>query len=160
VNWADNMGLYSEPQPPFVPQSPPNRVLFNLGPFGVGESVVTFIGGPQVFDGAYFAGFNDVQFNLYSGATLVATSSILILGDFGSGGSGPTFLASGYASPVDKVGIVGNRGFLTMDNFTYESVPEPSTFGLIAIGASVLGLRPRQRVITKRCHLLVREYNQ
>src|SRR5262245_30434833 len=57
VNWAGNMGLFAEPQPPFEPESGPNRVLFNLGPFGVGESLVTFIGGPQIFDGAYFSGF-------------------------------------------------------------------------------------------------------
>jgi hypothetical protein len=63
----------------------------------------------RVFDDAYFSGFSNVQFNLYSGANFVATSSILILSS--GGGSGPMFFASGYAGPVDNVGIVGNLEF-------------------------------------------------
>jgi hypothetical protein len=140
LNWASNMGVWGYVQPPFNAQSPPNRVLFNFnGELGTVESLVTFIGGPKIFDGAYFSGASNVQFNLYSGTSLVATSSILSLG---SGGSGPTFLASGYASPVDKVGIVGSRGLFSMDNFTFEQVPEPSTLLLLGIGAiSLLGYR-------------------
>ena len=76
VSWAANMGLWGFPQPPYDPQSPPNRVLFNLNGEGdVIESLVTFIGGPKVFDGAYFSGFGNIQFKLYNGATLVATST-------------------------------------------------------------------------------------
>jgi hypothetical protein len=140
VSWPDNMGLYSPPEPPYFPQSPPNRVLFNrYDELGVSESIVTFVGGPKIFDGAYFSGFSDVRFTLYSGGVLVSESSTLVLG---SSGSGPTFLASGYPSPVDQVGIIGDRSYFAMDNFTFENVPEPSTLLLLAIGAiSLLGYR-------------------
>jgi hypothetical protein len=141
LNWGGNIGLWGSPQPPYNPQSIPNRVLFNRsGESGVAESDATFIGGPKTFDGAYFTGgAGTAQFNLYSGATLVATSGILNLS------STPTFLASGYSGPVDKVGIVGDRGFFAMDDFTYEPVPEPSTLGLLALGGLAFGPRPRQR---------------
>jgi len=142
VNWPNNVGIWGFDQPPYTPQSPPNRVRFNYnGEEGVAETLVAFIGGPKIFDGAYFSGFNDVQFKLYSGVTLVGLSSVLSLGTVGSG---PTFLASGYAGPVNLVGIVGNRspqGF-AMDNFTFHDAPEPSTLLLLAIGAiSLLGYR-------------------
>jgi hypothetical protein len=139
VSWPNNIGIWGYVQPPFNAQSPPNRVLFNFnGELGTVESLVAFIGGSKIFDGAYFSGASNVQFNLYNGTSLVATSSILSLG---SGGSGPTFLASGYASPVDKVGIVGTRALFSMDNFTFEQVPEPSTL-LLGLGAfSLLGYR-------------------
>jgi hypothetical protein len=144
LNWAANIGIWGASQPPFNPQSAPNRALFNLSSeSGVAESLVTFIAGPKVFDGAYFSGYFNVQFNLYSGATLVATSSLLNLG---ASGSGPTFLASGYAGPVTTVGIVGDRGLFSMDNFTFEAVPEPSTLSLSVIGIVALGLGCRQRV--------------
>ena len=130
-------------QAAYIPQSPPNRVLFNRNlEAGVAETLVTFIGGPKIFDGAYFSGFDDVQFNLYIGATLVGTSSVLSLGGIGPSTHGPTFLASGYAGPVDTVGIVGDRSYFVMDNFTFEQVPEPSTLLLLGIGAiSLLGYR-------------------
>jgi hypothetical protein len=140
VNWPNNMGIWSDVQPPYNPQTPPNRVLFNFNDeAGFAESLVTFIGGTKIFDGAYFSGSNNVQFNLYNGASLVGISSVLNLGP---NGSGPTFLASGYAGPVDKVGIVGNRSLFAMDNFTFEQVPEPSILFLLGIGAiSLLGYR-------------------
>ena len=132
VNWAVNMGIWGFDQSPYLPQSPPNRVLFNRNfESGVAESLVSFINGPKIFDGAYFSGQDNVQLNLYSGQTLVATSGVLSLGT----GSGPFFLQSGYAGPVDMVGIVGTRGAFAMDNFTFETVPEPSTFVLAALGA-------------------------
>src|SRR3954471_21461004 len=57
VNWAGNIGVWADDQPPYNPKSPPNRVLFNLhSESGVAESIVAFIGGPKSFAGAYFSG--------------------------------------------------------------------------------------------------------
>jgi hypothetical protein len=148
VSWPNNVGVYGFTQEGnFLPQSPPNRVVFNRSPgggqlSGVAETVVTFINSPKIFNGAYVSGFLDVHFNLYSGGTLVGTSSVLNLGPIDNATSGPTFLASGYAGPVDAVGIFGDRLRFCIDDFTFEEVPEPSTLLLLAIGAiSLLGRR-------------------
>src|SRR3954447_22517077 len=59
VSWPNNVGLYGYYQAGlYIPQSPPNRVLFSFNQYGVGglaETIVTFIGGPKIFDGAYFS---------------------------------------------------------------------------------------------------------
>ena len=50
LSWAGNMGIWGGSQPPYNPQSSPNRVLFNLNfESGVAESLVSFNGGPKVF---------------------------------------------------------------------------------------------------------------
>lgn len=127
VNWAADMSIYGPSQPPYDPESSPNRILFGGTRFSYEESQVTFIGGPKIFDGAYFSGYELIWFRLYVGGSLIAQSPVLNLGGFDSGGSGPTFLPSGYPGPVDQVGIQGYRGFFVMDNFTFHEVPEPSS---------------------------------
>src|SRR3954466_3843878 len=78
VNWPANVGIYGVPQPPYNPQSSTNRAAFNLNfETGVAESLLTFSGGPKILDGAYFSGYYNIQFKLYNGATLVASSSVL-----------------------------------------------------------------------------------
>jgi hypothetical protein len=118
INWASNMGVYSSYVPPWdPPQSPPNRILFNLNnEWDIAESIISFIEAPKIFVGAYFTGYLDVRFNLYSGDTLVSTSGI------GLSNYEPRFLASDYTGPVDRVGIVGFRGELTMDDFTFDQI--------------------------------------
>ena len=83
VSWPNNIGICTGFSPSIHCHVSPNRVLFNYNfpVLELHESLVTFIGGPKIFDGAYFSGYDDVQFNLYNGATLVGTSSILYLGD-------------------------------------------------------------------------------
>src|SRR5689334_5868857 len=75
VSWPDNVGVWSYPQGfdgnLYLPESPPNRVLFNRNhETGVAETIVSFINGPTIFDGAYFSGFNSFQFKLYNGSAL------------------------------------------------------------------------------------------
>jgi hypothetical protein len=155
LNWPSNVGVYGVAEPPWNPQSPPNRVLFNLNTeTGLAETQVSFIAGPKIFIGAYFAGRHYVYFNLYNGPTLVHTSSVLILGSPVIPDRPPFFLASGYAGPVDTVGIVGVRGQHTMDDFTFAPVvPEPSTILLSGLAAVALpGINRRRTSIRfRRC---------
>jgi hypothetical protein len=71
-----------------------------------------------VFDGAYVSGTSGtggVTFEMFNGATLVATSTTL------DQTSTPTFLASGYAGQVTSVEVLAANGFYVLDNITYDS---------------------------------------
>ena len=141
LNWDNNFGIWGWPQDPYNPHSPPNRVLFNCVSEGIGESKATFIGSPQIFDGAWFTSDGSTVFlNLYNEGALVATSSVLV------GSATPTFLSSGYSGLVDSVGIVGDRGYFAMDDFTYHIVPEPSALALLTFSLLIGGMRFRARL--------------
>jgi hypothetical protein len=102
---------------------------------------------PAVFDGAWFSGQSNatVQFNLYLSGLLVGSSSILTANDV------PTFLGSGYAGLVDKIGVVSPApDFFVMDDVTYgsgTSTPEPATLSLVcgAVGLLAFVVRRRRR---------------
>jgi hypothetical protein len=146
LSWAHNIGVWGFAQYPYNPATPPNRVTFNYtGPIDVvAESLVTFLNGPEVFDGAYFSGNYTAQFNLYNGTTLVATSGVLALSDVA------TFLPSGYSGLVTSVGIVGDKGYFAMDDFQYGvPVPEPCSLSLACLGALALALRLRHQTSPK-----------
>jgi hypothetical protein len=73
INWNGNWTNYSDPQAPYTPESPPSRVY-------TFSSAATFnFITPTVFDGAYFSGYSfaSVTFELFNGATEVATSGTL-----------------------------------------------------------------------------------
>ncbi len=144
INWNGNWNYYGDFQPPYTPESAPNRV-YDLSNDGNSFHFVT----PQVFDGAYFSGFSyaTVTFELFNGATLVATSGTL------APSSTPTFLASGYSGLVTSVDVFSpNPDFFVMDNVTYgvgsSTTPEPST--LLLFGTSLLGLAPFRRKLFGR----------
>jgi hypothetical protein len=146
VHWnSDDFGVWGGQLSQWPAASGTERVLFNAasilgGTPGGPEWRVTFAAGDVVFDGAFFATFGtSVYFNLYNDSTLVMTSAPLST----LPGEG-AFLPSGYAGFVDEVGIVGTRGLLAMDDFTYEAVPEPAGLGLVLAGLAVLGLRRRR----------------
>ena len=105
---------YDWAQPPYNPNSPPCRVYnTSNGTFRFGRDVV--------FDGAFFSGygsnrgFQPISFQLYSNNALVHTSGSIDLGD----GSGPTWLASGYAGAIDTVVVMGSHGYYVMDDVTF-----------------------------------------
>lgn len=100
---------------------------------------------PFVFEGASFSGFSGVQFELYLGGGLVATSATLA--DAGATAYGPTWLASGYAGAVDSVKVAGVQGYFAMDDFTYQEVsaiPEPATYALLTVGLAAMGALTRR----------------
>ena len=117
---------YQELQDPYTAHSAPFRVYdFNA------EGFFSFLT-PQVFNGAWFAGVSDtsVSFNLYdSVGNLLGTSATIFMSNV------PTFLDSGYAGLVSKVGVASNRpDFFVMDDITYggnATVPEPGSLFLV-----------------------------
>jgi hypothetical protein len=129
INWNGNWSYYGFSQPPYTPESSPNRIYDNVD----GGNSFNFVK-PQVFDGAYLSGYSfaTVTFELFNGATLVATSGTL------DPSATPTFLASGYSGMVTSVDVVSPSGDFVMDNVTYgtgtSATPEPSTFLLFGTG--------------------------
>src|SRR5262249_39082120 len=127
-------------QPPFTAKSPANRI-FTATFSGAGENTFAFVTPGQVFEGAWFSGYSfaPVHFNLYAGGVLVHTTADLTPSDV------PTFLPSGYAGPVDAVGVYsGDHQFFVMDDVTYQkgggpvAVPEPATLTLLGVGVAAL----------------------
>jgi hypothetical protein len=94
-----------------------------------------------VFDGAYFAGDNNAQFELFNDGALVATSSSLALSSI------PVFLSSGYSGPIDEVRLNVTNGQFVMDDVTYNAsnIPEPAALALMGIGLAGLSLSRRRK---------------
>lgn len=93
-----------------------------------------------VFEGASFAGQDQIQFELFNDGALVFTSAVFHLTP-----GVHQFLASGYGGAVDEINIRGTQGYYAMDDFSYRphAVPEPGALALVLIGAAGLGLSRR-----------------
>ena len=133
LTWTSGWDYYDWAQPPYNPSSGVVRVYNNGGTPPPGFSFPA----PVVFDGAYFAGNSNAQYQLYLSGGLVATSGLIGLS------STPAFLASGYAGLIDEVRLnVIQQGQFVMDDVTYNGangqIPEPATIGLF--GAGLVGL--------------------
>jgi len=128
VNFLSTWTCYSDAQSPYNAKSGTNRI------YTYGGDEFTFAS--TRFQGAWFAGYYNVNFELYSGASLVWTSGSASISDT------PMFLASGYTGDVDRVRVVGTPGFYVMDDVTFgaptTTVPEPSS--VVLMGAGLLGL--------------------
>lgn len=146
INWGGQWSYFDFPDYPYTPQSGSVRVFTN--DFGTqGQVLFTFLA-PEIFDGAWFAGGPDesVYFNLYDSGSLVYRSSSISVSsgvvDTPDGPvTNPVFLASGYAGPVDQVGVWADaNGMYVMDDVTYHnnnngpSVPEPGSIVLMGAG--------------------------
>jgi len=138
LDWSgSDWFAYGDAQAPFTPHSGDMRLASG---FGDADSATAIgLGAGKTFQGAWFAGFEDVAvtFELYDHGTLVATSSTL------STSATPAWLASGYAGLVDQVIVSSaDQGGFVMDDFTFSAaVPEPGsallmTGGLLAIAAA------------------------
>ena len=146
INWNGNWYYYGFSQPPYNPESSPNRV-YDLSNNTNSFDFLT----PEVFDGAYFSGYPSaaVTFDLYNGATLVWVSGSL------APSSTPTFLSSGYSGLVTSVSVESLiPDLFVMDNVTYEtssiaSTPEPASFVLFGTGLLAMGGIVRRRLAGK-----------
>jgi hypothetical protein len=137
ITWHGEWNYYLDPQPPYNPASSPTRV-YDFVPNGTFD-----FSSPVVFDGASFAGYPTatVQFQMYLGGILVATSGILAPSDI------PTFLSSGYGGWVDEVQVISPRpDFFVMDNVTFNgAVPEPVSWAMFIGGLGCVGGAMRYR---------------
>ena len=131
IAWEDGWFYLSSEFSPFDAHSSPTRIYSDAN-----EKDFTFLAGDQVFNGAWFAGFYYVSFELYDDGALVHSSPTLEL--FGTGPA--QFLASGYEGLVDTVRVLGIGGAYVMDDVTYHAeVPEPGMPGLLFAGMLAAG---------------------
>lgn len=151
INWTSaDWGLWDSgvSDPTYPAHSDPTVLLTNSVASGFAETEFTF-NSPVVFQGAWISGSSVGNFwNLYLNSVLVYTSAVQ------DATNASTFFPTGYAGLVDQVGVFNDRGFIVLDDFTYETsavVPEPATLTLVSLGAVGLvagTIRRRQRKTT------------
>jgi hypothetical protein len=129
INWNGNWTYYGGGQYPYTPESAPNRVYT-----GFASASFNFLT-PEVFNGAYFAGYGyaTISYQLYDGSTLVYSSLTSY-----SPSATPGFFSSGYSGAVTEV-IINSpyADYYVMDNVTYSplsATPEPGSFLLFGTG--------------------------
>jgi hypothetical protein len=148
LDWTQSSWLaFSGLQDPYTPHSGDWRVATDFGSSDA-QSTIRF-STPAVFDGAWFSGYGEatVTMQLFLGNTLVATSATL------APTATPAFLASGYASAVDRLVFLSpQQAYYAMDDFTFEAaaVPEPRSWALLAGGLGVLAMLLRRSTATPR----------
>lgn len=125
---------FSGEQDPFTAHSGSERVTSGFG--DADEATAIGLGADKTFQGAWFAGYEDVTvtFQLYDHGHLVATSATLATS------ATPAWLDSGYTGLVDEVVVSSSaQGGFVMDDFTFApAVPEPAMAALMAAGLLTL----------------------
>lgn len=137
LTWGASWDHYDWSQAPYNANSGTQRAYNNSGAntdwFKFASDVV--------FNGAYFAGNYNAQFELYNNNALVFSSAVLNLS------STPTFLSSGYAGLIDEVRLNVSNGQFVIDDITYNAVQshvaEPTPLVLLFLGLGALAIRRR-----------------
>ena len=142
LDWsAGDWFAFSGEQAPFTPSSGSVRIFSGAGDADAATAIG--LGVDKTFQGAWFAGYEDVSvtFKLYDHGVLVATSSTLATS------ATPTWLGSGYAGLVDEVVVSSaDQGAFVMDDFTFaQAVPEPAATVLMAAGLLAVAVAARRR---------------
>lgn len=132
-----NWNNYSSPQFPYTPSSGTHRI------YNFSEPASWQFAAPVSFQGAFFAGYNTLKYDLYLGGSLVGSSGVLALS------SASTFLGNSYAGLTDKVVIQGTTDYYVADDITYNNgggaVPEPATWAMMIAGFGLAGAALRRR---------------
>ena len=142
LDWsAGDWFAFDDAQAPFTPHSGSTRVASGFGDADAATAIG--LGDGETFQGAWFAGYDDVAvtFRLYEHGALVATSATL-----GTSAT-PAWLASGYAGRVDEVIVSSaDQGAWVMDDFTFSAaVPDPDSLALMAGGLFALAAFARRQ---------------
>ena len=142
LDWsAGDWSAFGDEGAPFTPHS--GSMSISSGFLDPDSATAIGLGAGMTFQGAWFAGFEDVHvtFELFDHGKNVATSSTLTTS------ATPAWLASGYGGPVDEVIVSSDAqdGFV-MDDFTFAAaVPEPGSTALMAGGLLLLAAVARRR---------------
>lgn len=145
LTWvADAWSVFSGEQAPYAAHSGEFRIATQWE--GTDATATIGFSVPSTFQGAYFSGYEEgaVQFKLFSGSQLVASSAVL------SPSATPSFLSSGYDGLVDTV-VVSSTGhaYFAMDDVTFTAaVPEPESYAMLLCGLGLVGF------VARRCQFV------
>ncbi|MFT3721370.1 MYXO-CTERM sorting domain-containing protein [Pseudorhodoferax sp.] len=144
LDWSGSgWSVFTADQAPFTPHSGEGRVTMAWGSDDA-ATTIRFLA-PTVFDGAWFAGYEEatVRFDLYLAGQRVASSATLALSDT------PAFLAAGWDGAIDAVVVSSPwQAFYVMDDFSFASaahVPEPAMPALVLAGLGLAWRSTRRR---------------